>query len=254
MMDDGFANPTNIAWQGNTGVVEYGGGDRNMVVMFYNRPTPNPAKSAQKGRPVNENRIFVKIHQPGERLNVVDREATDMDRHRFPMQWHQFKKKQVQQPDGTPVELLYPEQPVIAATLRSHGVQVVEQLAKLSGTAIQDVGMGCQNWVNYAQKYLEMASKGASESSVRRQFEQKDREINVLRRQVEDLKNKLEGIAQQNMQGPDLATMQSMLASMMQRPQHMPQVAFDPQTAMINAQGQATRATKQRRQRPRLSE
>jgi hypothetical protein len=252
-MDEGFASPTNINWQGNTGVVEYGGGDKSMVCMFYNRPMQNAAKSSEKGRPVFDNKIFVKIHPPGERLNVVDREANENDKRRFPMQWEQFRKKKQQQPEGTPVELLYPEQPTVAATLRANGIQIIEQLAKLSGNAIQDVGMGCQTWVNYAQKYLELANKGANESMVRRQFEQKDREINVLKRQVEDLKNKLEGMMQQNQQGPDMATMQAMLATMMQRPQHMPQVAFDSQTAMINAQGNATRP-KPRRQRPRLSE
>jgi hypothetical protein len=249
-MDEGFASPTNIAWQGHTGVVEYGGGDRNMVCMFYNKAVPNPAKSAEKGRPINENKVFVKIHPPGERLNIVDREASDRDRQRFPMQWEQFRKKQHQQPEGTPIELLYPEQPVVAATLRAHGVQTVEQCAELSGPAIDNVGMGCQTWVNYSKRYLIASSKGASESAVRRQFEQKDREIKVLKSQVAQLKDRLEAMLQNQAQQPDLATMQAMLAGVMQRPQHMPQASFDPQTAMINAQGQATRGV-QKRHRPR---
>ena len=117
-------------------IVEYGGGDRNMVCMFYNKPVLNPAKSDEKGRQIFDNKVYVCIHPPGERLNIVDREASDLERRRFPMQWEAFRKNKQQQPEGTPIELLYPGQPTIAATLRASGVQTVEQCAELSAPAI----------------------------------------------------------------------------------------------------------------------
>ena len=47
-MDD-FSTPTNISWRGDVGVVEYGGGDKGMICMFYNRPMHDPIKSKEAG-------------------------------------------------------------------------------------------------------------------------------------------------------------------------------------------------------------
>src|SRR5574337_1408474 len=105
---DEFASHTGIRWNGNVGTVEYGGGDSKMVVLFYNKARHNPAKSQEAGRPVYDEAVFVKIHPPGERLNIVDRPATVQDQRRFPVQWAQFKENREQIPEGTPIDLLYP--------------------------------------------------------------------------------------------------------------------------------------------------
>jgi hypothetical protein len=250
MVDDAFAPHTGIRWNGTTGVVEYGGGDRGMVCFFYNKAVPNPAKAAQEGRPVHENKVFVRIAPPGERLNIVEREATENDKMRFPMQWEQFRKNKQQVIEGTPIELLYPDQPAIAATLRGNGVQTVEMCADLSAHAIENVGMGCQTWVNYAKRYIEASRKGANESAHRREIEQIQRENKTLKSQIKMLKDQLDNVMQRQAQAPDLSTVQAMLAGLMQRPQHMPQQGFDSQTALINAQGRELRAPR-KRERPR---
>jgi hypothetical protein len=247
-MDD-FSPATNIAWNGYTGVVEYGGGDRNMVCLFYNKPVPNAAKAAKNGRPSFENKIYVRIHPVGERLNIVDREATDRDKMRFAMQWNQFRQRKEQVAEGMPIELLYPEQPVISATLRASAVQTVEQLAELSAPAIENIGMGCQTWVNYAKKVLATSGKIAKDTGARVEIERLTRELKVKDRQIDQLKDAMAQMQERMTNVPDMQTMQAMMATMMQRPQHMPQQAFDAQTAMIN--GTDDRAQKSR-QRPRL--
>src|SRR4051812_23395394 len=113
MMDD-FAPARDISWQGDIGVVNYG--NQNMVVMFYNKPLLNPAKSSAAGRPFFEDKVFIRIHPPGERLNIVDREATEVEKRRYPMQWRQFVDQREQIPEGTPIDMLYPEKPSIGAT------------------------------------------------------------------------------------------------------------------------------------------
>ncbi len=67
-----FSSPTGINWRGDVGVVEYGN-DRSMVAIFYNKPVHNPAKSVKDGHPFYEDQVFVRIHPPGERLNIVER-------------------------------------------------------------------------------------------------------------------------------------------------------------------------------------
>src|SRR5216684_5640849 len=144
-MDD-FLQPTDIAWQGDVGVVQYG--KDNNVVIFYNRAVHNPQLSKDHGRPYSEDKVFVRIHPPGERNNIIDRPARGEDARRWPIQWAQFKQNNEQTAPGTQIELLYPMSPAAAQTLRANGVQTVEQCAELSGTAIDQMGMGAQTWAN----------------------------------------------------------------------------------------------------------
>src|SRR6202051_5174670 len=143
-----FSAPTNINWAGHVGSVEYGGGDKAMVVMFFRRAVHNPAKSRETGKPSFEDQVFVRVHPPGERLNIVERPAKGDDARRWPNQWAQFHQNKDQIPEGTPIGLLYPDKPAVEATLRACGVFTIEQCADLSGHAIDNVGMGSQRWVN----------------------------------------------------------------------------------------------------------
>ena len=246
-----FTSPTGINWRGDVGVVEYGN-DRNMVAIFYNKPVHIPAKSVAEGHPFYEDQVYVRIHPPGERLNIVERRANEQDKRRFPMQWQQFQQNKAQQPDGAPIELLYPEYPSIAAMLRANSVQTIEQCADLSGPAIDSVGMGAQRYVNEAKKWLEMAAKGRNASQMRHELEKRDRDIATLTRTVEELKATLEQAKNAALAAPNLQQLQSLIAGAMQRPQALP--AYDTQTAMINATGEALRpAQKPRRQRPRIA-
>lgn len=253
-MADDFSSPTNISWQGHVGTVEYGGGDRSMVVLFYNRPVLNPAKSRELGHPYHEDQVYIKVHPPGERLNITERPAREEDTRRWPMQWSQFQAQKEQHPDGAPIELLYPEQPAIAATLRACNVATIEQCAELSAHAIEQVGMGAQQYSNHAKKWLELANKGASISQMRGELEIRDREIKVLKRTVSELQQTIESMRNSALGAPNLAQVQSLIAQAMERPVHMPSAPFDSQAAMINAMDASKRGGQvPRRQRPRLA-
>lgn len=249
----GSFNPANMAWTGNVGY-DSGIVDRNMVCMFYMRPIHSPGKSKEAGRPFYEDKVFVRIHPAGERpLNVVDREATDMDKRRFATQWHQFQQNKMQQPEGTPIDLLYPDHPSVAAMLRANGISTVEQCANLSGNAIESMGMGSQRYVNAAKTYLEAATKGVGVTRLRAELEERDREIRVLNRKVESLMAEVENLRAGATAAPDLAQLQALLSRAMGRPQSLPAANFDAQQSMINATSataQVTEAARNRR-RPR---
>lgn len=238
---DEFASPTNISWNGHVGTVEYGAGDRTMIAMFYNRPTVDPGKSQEAGRPIYVDRVFVRIHPPGERLNIVDRAATAADQRRFPTQWHQFKDNRQQTPDGTPIDLLYPEHPSIGASLRAGGVHTIEQCAELSGTAIDQLGMGAQRYCNDAQKYIQAANKGVGASQLRKELEERDSQIRTLTHMVESLKHEVHRLTDANTQNIDLEQIRQLLAGQQLRPTYpagapkQMNTAFDAQTAQINA-------------------
>ena len=258
MSDDGLAAHTNINWKGNVGTVEYGGGDRSMVVMFYNKAVPNPAKSTEQGRPIYEDKVFVRIAPPGERLNIVDRPANQQDSRRFPVQWSQFKENREQIPEGTPIDLLYPEQPAIGAMLRASNVHTIEMCAELSGNAIESIGMGVQRYVNDAAKYLQASAKGVKASQLRHELDERDGQIRTLNNTVDTLMKEVERLREVTSQSVDLAQVQQLIAGQQVRPTYPANKAkqmapaFDPQTAQINAThttGDITRNNKRKRAR-----
>src|SRR5580692_3058969 len=106
-------NFTNIPQHG--GMVEIAGGARAQHAIFYNKSVHNPKKSQEHGRPVFDDHIYVRVAPPGERLNVVDRPATQQDKRIWPMQWAAFEQNKDQTPEGTPVDLMYPDKPAVAA-------------------------------------------------------------------------------------------------------------------------------------------
>jgi len=257
-MSDDFSPHTDIKWNGTVGTVQYGGGDRNMICMFYNRPMHNPAKSAESGRPVYEDTVYVRIHPPGERLNIVDRPATSQDQRRFPVQWGQFKDNRQQIPEGTPIDLLYPEQPAIGAMLRANGVHTIEQCAELSGPAIDTIGMGAQKYCNEAQKYLQAANKGVKASQLRQELDERDSKIRTLEHMIESLQSRVQQLTEINSQSVDLKAVQQLIAGQQVRPT-FPQGApkqmnrpFDAATAMIDATSPTNDLAKQKRSRARI--
>lgn len=169
------------------GMVTYGPTDDKLIVGFYKKSVLNAAKSREQGKPVHEGRDFVKIQHPGETLNVVDRPIQDSDKQRWPRQWHSYQQGVRQQPDGVPLSLLFPAKPEIETMLRGYNIHTVEQLAGLSGEAISTVGMGAQDWVNAAQRYMERANKGVNHHQFEKALADKDAQINALQRQVSEI-------------------------------------------------------------------
>lgn len=239
MSDMDLSNHSGIKWKGHVGTVEYSG-QNNSVVMFYTRPMVDKQKSASTGRPVFTDKVYVRIHPPGERLNIIDREATSEDKRRYNMHWMQFQENREQVPEGTPIDFLYPDQPSIASMMKANGVFTVEQCAELSAQAIENIGMGAQTHTNNAKKYLDVAMKGAKGSQFRRDIEalenrnrSLEHEITVLKEQVQKLSESRDGA------GISMQQLQQLVAGNQERPtfpggRNLPK-NFDAQTSQINA-------------------
>lgn len=257
-----FVSPTGINWNGGgtVGTVQYGKGDAGMIAIFYMKPMHQTHQSLEEGRPIYKDTVYVKIHPPGERLNIVDRPATAQDKQRFPMQWHQFQQNQQQIPDGTPVDMLYPDQPSIAAMLKASGVHTIEQLAELSANAIEEIGMGAQRYVNDAAKYLSIAEKGVKGTQLRKELEERDGKIRTLEQKVELLIAENKRLASTAQSGPSMEQLQQLLSGLQGRPQFpagapkQMNPAFDVATAQINANDPRKEMVKNRRKRQRIDE
>jgi hypothetical protein len=175
-----------IASQGY-GMVQYGPGDDKLIVGFYKKSVLNPSRSREMGQPVYEGRDFVKIQHPGETLNIVDRPAHDGDKQRWPQKWAHYLAGVTQIPDGIPLSLLFPDKPQIVDMMRGYNIHTVEQLSNLSAQAISTVGMGAQDWVNAAKRYMERADKGVNHHQFEKALADKDQDIRTLRRQLDEV-------------------------------------------------------------------
>jgi len=182
---------TGVDWNagGHTGLVRFGE-DVNLLVMFYNKSVHIPALSTE-GRPVYRDEIFIKIQQPGEVLNIIDRPVVEQDKHRFKRQWANFCHDRTQVPEGSPIILLFPNHPAVAENLRGVGVYTIEQCAELSASAIDTIGRGAQEYVNRAKKYLEMANKGQSFHKLQAELDTEKQKNRIMEQQISELKNQM---------------------------------------------------------------
>lgn len=139
------------------------GADEKVFAEFYSRATIDQAKSKEAGYPVFVDVVHIKILQPGDaRLSEYNQPARPQDIERFPRQWAAFQRQEKQDMEGAPLSLLFPTNPAIVENLKRFGVFVVEQLATLNDTALQEIGLGARTFKQKAQEYLAQADKGKS--------------------------------------------------------------------------------------------
>ena len=160
----------------------------NLLVIFFNKAVEIPAKSLEMGRRYCVNQVWVKIQHPGENFNIIEREATDQDKMRFRNYWSAFVQNRTQVPEGSPIDLLFPNHPAVGENLRAMGIFTIEQCAKLSANAIDNIGRGGQEYVNRAQAYLSQADKGKNFHKLQKQLDDARTENRVLSHQVGQLK------------------------------------------------------------------
>ena len=182
-----------IEW--NSASRDYGtvkfGSDNDLVVVFYWKSVRNIKKSEDQKTPIFEDVEYVKIFRPGEQMNQIDRPIEENDKYRFARQWAQFQDKRAQMPEGTPIDLLFPNHPSIADRLKSVGVYTIQQCAGLTAHAIDNIGMGGQDYVNRAKAYMESAASGASVLKIQDELAKKEMEVNRLQMDNKSLTDQL---------------------------------------------------------------
>lgn len=161
--------------------------ENGALVEFFSEAVQNNFKTAQEGRPIFEDKVFVRIQTPGDTRTSIHRMATDIDKERFSKAWEFFEKGQTVPLEGTPLE----HWPTVAASqvreLAHVHVRTVEQLAALSDASIQRMGPGYDNLRRQAVNFLKAAEGAAVSTEVMRENERLKEEIELLKEQVEGL-------------------------------------------------------------------
>lgn len=140
----------------NGGIVEFGN-DARLFVEFYSRSVRDEVASKEKDRPVHVQVDYIRIRQPGER-DEINRPAHNGDRQRFARHWQAYQDGRQATPDGTPLAILFPNNPEIVENLKFDKIFVVEQLAELNDTQIGNIGLGGRQFVDRAKAFLKAAN------------------------------------------------------------------------------------------------
>jgi hypothetical protein len=179
-----FATPQ-IIQQGQNYHVQHGT-DQGLFVQFYMEAIKNEEESLAQGRPIFNDREFIKIIPVGDRNTVICEPVTEEHRHRFANQYAAFKNQQIQPQSGTPLEEWAPLTKSQVMTMKAVNVHTVEQLAAVSDGNLTNLGMGARELREKAIVYIETAQSNAMPLAAQQK-------INDLEKQVEALKNQLAG-------------------------------------------------------------
>lgn len=160
--------------------------DNRLYVEFYRRAVPNPFASKEEGRPVYDEKDFVKIMMPGNKYASIDTPVTEEHRRRFPTQWAQYQSGQAQAVTGTPLEV-WPQATIgLVATLKAMNITTVEQLAEMSDTNAMNI-MGNHDLRRRAKAFLEAAKGEAVNTKLEAELEKRDLEIAAMKEQLAQL-------------------------------------------------------------------
>jgi len=172
------------------------GTDAGLYVEFYLEAIKDEESSLKEGRPIFRDVEFIKIIPVGDKHTVVCRPVKKFDDHqspsdanRWPKQYAAFKNKQTQVNDGTPVE----EWPILtksqAMMFKSVNVHTVEQLAAVSDTNLNNLGMGAREYREKAKAYIENAKGGSGVLALQE-------ENKFFKEQIEALKNQIAALSE----------------------------------------------------------
>lgn len=180
-----------MAYDPQTGL-EFGGQTQDSAMAeFYNTAVQNNFKSEQEGRPIFEDRVFIRIRTPGDRHTEVDREIKEQDKHRFALQWARFQQQESQTQEGTPLEEWPAMTPALVRSFKALNVFSVEALAAVSDGNLQNLGVGARNWRDKAVSYLANAKDSAFASKMQAENADLRAQIETMQANFNDLAAKV---------------------------------------------------------------
>lgn len=131
--------------------------DSKLHVQFYVRPMMQGAASKAANRPIFKDVEHIRILVPGDKLSIVDRVASHIDKSRFSEHYARFQAGKSEQIIGTRLEAVPWMTRSKVEEYRYFGVLTVEQLAE----ANDNLGSKFQGFFSdkeRAKKFLEAAS------------------------------------------------------------------------------------------------
>ena len=158
------------------------------AVFFHPVQVLNDYKSAESGRPIFQEQIFIKKLIPGDNTLVIDRKMRLTDEDEYPQEWALFKNKRQNTVPGTPIDAWQILSDTQKAEFKALNIFTIDQFAQLPDIAGLKI-MGFNELRTKAQTFIS-ASKdsevfAAMKTDMDDKLEIKSREIAELRKMIE---------------------------------------------------------------------
>ncbi|KEC75470.1 phage protein [Rhizobium leguminosarum bv. phaseoli CCGM1] len=170
-----------------------------IYASFSIQPVEQPFLTEKEGRPIFKDVEFVTIFIAGDKHTEVQRVATDQDKERFSDAYKRFKEGAAarEQMVGTPLSQWSYLKPSQIKELESINIYSVEQLAALSDTAKQKIGMGANELVSAAQAFLVTSKDASAASAFAAENERLKDDVKRLEAQVAEMGQRFEALAKE---------------------------------------------------------
>lgn len=159
-------------------------------VVFYRRPVQNDAKSREEGRPIFEEKEWIRKFTPGDQTQQIEREVRPEDRHEYAEQYRQFKANEEQKVEGTYLDKVPFLTSAQVAELKAVNVRTVEELVAMPD-ALASKFQGFQSLKKRAADFLEAAKGAAVHEKLRAELEKRDNEIDALKKALQQQGEKI---------------------------------------------------------------
>lgn len=140
------------------------------LVFFEEDAIPNPKASQDAGVPIFDNVVYARVLVPGQSKSDVKYEVYRKrpdgseklsEQYRFGSAFNQWREKQQPPDSGTPLDRVPYLNKAQIETLRHVNIFTEQQLAQVSDTALQHIGMGARELRAQAQARLAEGGKDA---------------------------------------------------------------------------------------------
>lgn len=163
------------------------------AVFFHPVQVQNHYKSAEAGRPIFQEQIFIKKLIPGDNTLVIDRKMRMADEDEYPQEWALFKNKRQNTVPGTPIDAWNILSDTQKAEFKALNIFTIDQFAQLPDIAGLKI-MNFNELRTKAQTFIS-ASKdsevfAAMKNDMDAKLEIKSREIDELRKMIESFQEK----------------------------------------------------------------
>lgn len=140
-------------------------------------------KHEGRGRKVYRDAEFVEIRAPGNKDDIVRRQAREFDRLRFPVEYAAFKQGLAEPSTGTPLDHVPGLSKAQVLEFKAIGIRTAEDLANVNDVDGQKF-MDFQRVRSRVRDFLAAAEGNAPLEKMRSELEQRDARIAALEEQI----------------------------------------------------------------------
>jgi hypothetical protein len=160
--------------------------DSKLHVQFFHSALPDPEASASTGIRKFRDVEMVSIIVPGDKRNIVVREARQDDKERFAKIYEAFKKDQDQTVQGFPLKEWSLVTRAMVEELKYLGFVTVEQVAGASDS-IAGKYPGFRELQNRAKNWLESQASAAPLERLQAELKTRDEQLAAMQAQINEL-------------------------------------------------------------------